>query len=71
MAEEFGFRGLTFRPLSPFGLEVRVGGKWYLTDYINRRALEQMGDEIPDISLWNEKRSVIGNVRFPVKVNSA
>ena len=63
--KEFRYRGLTFRPTSPFGLEVRVNGKWYLTDYINRKALEQLGDEIPDISLWNRKRNVIGNVRFP------
>ncbi len=64
--KEFEFRGLTFRTLYPVGLEVKVADKWHLTDFLNQQALfGSCGSEIPDISLWNEKKCVIGRVEFP------
>lgn len=59
---EFTFRGLIFRELKPFGLEVYHRGQWYETDFVNRKSLEQM-TEIPDISLWSD-RSIVGNLQF-------
>lgn len=62
-AKEFVFRGLNFRELKLFGLEAQNDtGQWLETDFINRKALEQM-TEIPDISLWSD-RCIVGNLRF-------
>lgn len=68
--KEFIFRGLKFRELKPFGLEVQgQGNQWFGTDFINRKALEQM-TEVPDISLWLD-RCVVGNLRFKEGVNDS
>lgn len=67
--KEFTFRGLKFKELRPFGLKVQgPSGQWLETDFVNRKALEQMTD-IPDISLWLD-RCIVGNLRFEVASDS-
>lgn len=61
----FEFRGLTFRTLDPIGIEVKVGNKWLSTDFLNRRTLEQLASEIPDIGTWGKRMAYLGSVRFP------
>jgi len=63
MDEQFEFRGLQFRALGPIGIEVKVKGEWCSTDFVNRKALNKLGPEIPDIAIWDGK-AYLGSIRF-------
>ena len=60
----FTFRGLTFRELDPFGLEVQHDDKWFWVDFGNREELEQCQES--EIEIWlSETRQYSGHISFP------